>query len=174
MPFKYILPPGNLTDFLQKSDAPDAPMRRTSYCWDVQIMKKWALAAREAYGMQTSLLGLIVGAHFKSLRTWGVINHAFKQDIDWNDLRFSLARCGELWGVNGSPAVYGASTISGSGLCPYGETYLDRFPLWFQQVWGHSAFEQACALLSAGITSFAQAELLHVHLERLRGDIKGL
>ena len=174
MPFKYILPPGNLTDFLQKIDAPDAPMRRTSCFWDVQIMKQWALAAREAYGLQTSLLGLIVGAHFKSLRTWGVINHAFKQEIDWNDLRLPLARCGELWGVNGSPAVYDASCISGSGLLPYGQTYLDRFPFWFQVVWGHTAFEQACALLSAGITSFAQAELLHVHLEKLRGDIKGL
>ena len=35
VPFKYILPPGNLTDFLQTFDAPDAPMRRTSDCWDV-------------------------------------------------------------------------------------------------------------------------------------------
>ena len=50
----------------------------------------------------------------------------------------------------------------------------DRFPFWFQVVWGHTAFEQACALLSAGITDFAQAELLHEHLEKLRGDIKGL
>ena len=132
MPFKYTLPPDNLTAFLQKSDALDAPMRRTSYCWDVQIMKKWALAARESYGIETSLLGLIVGAHFKSVRTWGVINHAFKQDIDWNDLRFSLARCGELWGVNGSPAVYDASCISGSGLLPYGQTYLDRFSFGFR------------------------------------------
>ena len=130
--FKYILPPGNLTDFLQKSDALDAPMRRTSCCWGVQIMKQWALAAREAYGLQTSLLGLIVGAHFKSLRTWGVINHAFKKEIDWDDLRFSLARCGELWGVNGSPAVYDASCISGSGLLPYGQTYSDRFPFGFR------------------------------------------
>ena len=123
MPFKYILPPRNLADFLQKSDALDAPMRRTSYCWDVQIMKKWALAAREAYGMQTSLLGLIVGAHFKSLRTWGVINQAFQQEIDWNDLRLPLARCGELWGVNGSLAVYSGSNMSGSGLLLYGDTY---------------------------------------------------
>ena len=92
MPFKNILLPGNLIDFLQKSDALDAPMRRTSCCWDVQIMKQWALAAREAYGLQTSLLVLIVGAHFKSLRTWGVIDHAFKTEIDWDDLRLSLAR----------------------------------------------------------------------------------
>ena len=83
MPFKYTLPPVNLSAFLKNSDAPDAPMRRTSYCWDVQIMKKWAVAAREAYGMRTTLLGLIVGAHFKSLRTWGVINQAFRQEIDW-------------------------------------------------------------------------------------------
>ena len=124
--------------------------------------------------MQTSLLGLIVGAHFKSLRTWGVINHAFKQEIDWSDIKLSLARCGELWGVNGSLAVYSGSSMSVSGLLPYGDTYLDRFTFWFQQVWGHSAFQQACALLSAGITSFAQAELLHVHLEKLRGDMKVL
>ena len=67
MPFKYILPRKNLTDFLQTFDATDAPMRRTSDCWDVQIMQKWAVAAREAYGMRPALLGLIVGAHFKSL-----------------------------------------------------------------------------------------------------------
>ena len=97
MPFKYTLPPVNLTAFLQKSDAPDAPMRRTSYCWDVQTMKKWALAAREAYGIETSLLGLIVGAHFKSLRTWGVINHAFKQDLIGTTLGLpwhAAANCG--------------------------------------------------------------------------------
>ena len=173
-PFTYILPQKNLTDFLQTFDATAAPMRRTSDCWDVQIMQRWAVAAKKAYGMRTALLGMIVGAHFKSLRTWDAINKAFRQDIDWNDLRLGLARCGELWGVKGSPAVYSGSNMTGSGLMPFGENYLDRFPFWFQQVSIHSAFAQACALLEAGITSFALAELLELNLQKMRRDIKGL
>ena len=121
-----------------------------------------------------ALLGLIVGAHFKSLRTWGVINQAFRKEIDWNDFRLSLSRCGELWGVKGSLAVYSGSNMSGSGLLPFGDTYLDRFAFWFQQVSVHSAFERACALLEAGITSFAEAELLDQNLQKLRQNIKGL
>ena len=174
MPFKYLLPRGNLNSFLKKFDASGSPFRRTSDCGDVQIMQKWAVAARDAYGMRKALLGLIVGAHFKSLRTWGVINKAFRQEIDWNDLRLGLARCGELWGVKGSPAVYSGSNMTGSGLLPFGDNYLDRFTFWFKQVSIHPAFEQACALLEAGITSFAFAELLDLNLQKLRRDIKGL
>ena len=124
MPFKYPLPRCNRISFLKKFDAPDSPMRRTSDCWDVQIMQQWAVAARDAYGMRTALLGLIVGAHFKSLRTWGVINQSFRKEIDWVEFRLSLARCGELWGVKGSLAVYSGSNMSGSGLLLFGDTYI--------------------------------------------------
>jgi len=149
-------------------------MRRSTDCWDLEIMRQWGVAARHAYGTQTTLLGLIVGAHFKSVRTWGVINQAFKKHIDWLEFRFLLARCGELWGKKGSPALYSGSNMSGSGLLPVGETYLDRFPFWFRQVSAHPAFERACGVLDAGITNFRGAELLEQNLQELRRHVKGL
>ena len=114
------------------------------------------------------MLGLIVAVKFKSVRTWGVINTTFKQHIDWVQLRLLLARCGVLWGKNGSHAIYSASNMSGSGLPPYGDTYLDRYPYWFKQVFNHSAFERACGLLEAGIKSFKEAEQLEHQLRELR------
>ena len=106
------------------------------------------------------MMGLIVVAHFKSIRTWGVINSAFKQQIDWVQLRVLLERCGVLWGKNGSHAVYSGANVSGSGLPAYGATYLDRFPHWFEQVFNSTAFDHACGLLEAGIQNFQQAQQL--------------
>jgi len=137
-------------------------------------MKGWALAARLAYGMQTALVGLIAAAHFKSIRTWGVIHAAFQEGIDWILLRQLLARCGDLWGKNGSLALYGSGNMSGSGLPAAGETYLDRFAHWFMQVLEHAAFQKACALLEAGIKSFEAAEKLERSLQDLRQAFKGL
>ena len=120
------------------------------------------------------MIGLIVAAHFKSVRTWGVINTTCNQQIDWVQLRLLLARCGVLWGKNGSHAIYSASNMSGSGLPPYGDTYLDRYPYWFMQVLIHSAFERACGLLEAGIKSFKEAEQLERSLQDLRQASKVL
>ena len=64
--------------------------------------------------------------------------------------------------------------MSGSGLLPFGETYVDRFPFWFMQVSAHPAFERACGLLDAGITNFEGAGLVDDDLQELRGDSKGL
>ena len=75
---------------------------------------------------------------------------------------------GDLWGVKGSLALYGASTMSGSGLLPYGETSLDRFAFWFRQAPGHAAFQRACGLLEAGINSFQAAKKLGDSLQDLR------
>ena len=105
-PLTFIFPRCNLYSFLQEFDAAGSAMRRSSDCVDVQIMRQWAVAAQQSYGMRTAMMGLIVATHFKSVRTWGVINTTFKQHIDWVQLRLLLARCGVLWGKNGSHAIH--------------------------------------------------------------------
>ena len=127
-PFRFVLPRCNLYSFLQDFDAPGSAMRRSTDCWDVQIMRQWAVAARQSYSMGTALMGLIGAAHFKSVRTWGVINTTIKQHIDWVQLRVLLARCGVLWGKNGSHAVYSASNMSGSGPPPACRTTRSSIP----------------------------------------------
>ena len=64
--------------------------------------------------------------------------------------------------------------MSGSGLLPFGETYVDRFPFWLMQVSAHPAFERAYGLLDAGVTNFEGAGLVDDNLQELRGDFKGL
>ena len=73
--------------------------------------------------MRTAFVGLIAAAHFKIVRTWGVINTAFKEQIDSIQVRLILARCGYVWGKNGSLAIYGSGNMSGSGLPPHDTTY---------------------------------------------------
>ena len=70
-PYKYPLSRARFACFLKRFDAPDASMRYTSDAWDLQIVKNWDQAARKAYGVKTAMMGLIVLAHFKSIRTWG-------------------------------------------------------------------------------------------------------
>ena len=77
LPLTAELPREKLESFLEAFDAGGPDMRRSSDCWDVEVMRRWATATEAACGMKTALLGLIVAAHFKSLRTWGVINSAF-------------------------------------------------------------------------------------------------
>ena len=90
--------------------------------------------------MRTTLLGLIAAAHFNSVRTFGVLNQAFQHEAGWANFTLLLERCGALWGVRGSTALYGATNMSGSGLPPHGEINLERFPFWFREVWHNSAF----------------------------------
>ena len=105
--------------FLVEFDTPGSPLRRASDCWDVEVIRQLAVVANHAYGMRTTLLGLIVVAHFKSVRTWGVFNQAFKHQVNWANFKLRLERCGALRGVKGIPALYGASNMSGSGLPAY-------------------------------------------------------
>ena len=105
-PLTATLPKPELEEFLAEFDARHHRIRRGKDCWDVELVRRWAVAAREAYGMRTALMGLIVVAHFKSLRTWGVINSAFKEVIDWEEVRELLACCGRLWGKKKRYAVY--------------------------------------------------------------------
>ena len=64
--------------------------------------------------------------------------------------------------------------MSGSGLPPHGETYLEKFPFWFSQLPNHTAFHRACGLLEAGINSFQAAEKLEESLQDIRQTFKGL
>lgn len=63
----------------------------------------------------------------KHVRTWGVINSVFMQEIGGVEFRLLLARCGDIWGMDGSPAIYSASIMSDSCILPHGDTYLDIF-----------------------------------------------
>ena len=101
-------------------------------------------SSQASFGMPTTLLGLLAAAHFNSVRTWGVFNQAFRHQVDFANFKLLLERCGALWGVRGSAALYGATNMSGSGLPPHGETYLARFPFWFKEVWHNSTFARAC------------------------------
>ena len=78
----WILTDDELQIFLTEFDSPGAPLRRTTECWDVEVIRQWALAAKHAFGMRTTVLGLIVAAHFNSLRTGGVLHQAFKHRVD--------------------------------------------------------------------------------------------
>ena len=64
--------------------------------------------------------------------------------------------------------------MSGSGLPPHGGTYLQRIPFWFCQLLHHSAFNRACGLLEAGISSFQAAEELEESLQDIRQTFEGL
>ena len=137
-------------------------------------MKQWAWAAHAEYGMRTALLGLIIAAHFNSLRTWGVLSQAFGHQVDWEAATLLLEKCGTLWGQNGHLALYGATNMSGCGLLPHGETYVQRFAYWFKQIPDHCGFQRASDILERGIHSFAEAQQLDTSLRELRGAIKGL
>ena len=91
MPLKFPLPRCNLISFLKKFDAPDSPMRRTTDCWDVQIMQQWAVAARDAYGMRTALSR----ASTLSVTTEGSHKPATLQSLPGAD----RLRPDELWGL---------------------------------------------------------------------------
>ena len=64
--------------------------------------------------------------------------------------------------------------MSGSGLPPHGETYLERFPFWFREVWHNSAFARARGYLEDGINSFEAAAKLEESLQDIRKTFKGL
>ena len=123
-------------------------------------MREWALAAKETYGMRIALLGLIVAAHFNSLRTWGVVSQAFGHHVNWAAVTVLLRKCGTLWGNTGSLALYGSANMSGSGLLPHGDTYVQRFSYWFKKIPDHGSFQRASDILEAGIRSFEAAEML--------------
>ena len=112
-------------------------------------------------------MGFIVAAHFQCLRTWGVIHRAFREEIDWVQLRKLLELCGTLWGSKKIYALYNTTNKPGCGLPPHGETYLDRFTFWFQEVWKHEALHQASHLLSSSVATFAAAKELEVALTKL-------
>ena len=78
VPTQWSLKRGELDSFLQDFDAPGCPLRRTSDCWDVAVIRLWAIAAKHAFGMRTTLLGPIVAAHSNSVRTFGVLNQPFQ------------------------------------------------------------------------------------------------
>ena len=96
-------------------------MRRATECWDVEVVREWALAAKETYGMRIALLGLIVAAHFNSLRTWGVVSQAFGHHVNLPAVTLLMRKCGTLWGKAGSLALYGSANMSGSGHLPHGD-----------------------------------------------------
>ena len=159
--------------FMYKVDG----IRTVSDAHDVQIVKAWALAARRSYGIRTAVLGLTVIAHFKSIRTWGAINHCFRREIDWQELKRSLIRCGELWGKltakNPNYALYSGTCMSGSGLSPFGATYHDRFLHHFQFVLQSNSFHKVCKWLTEGIDSFARTESLVTSINVLRKETPG-
>ena len=64
--------------------------------------------------------------------------------------------------------------MSGSGLPPHGETYLERFPFWFREVWHNSAIARACGFAEDGINSFEAAAKLEESLQDIRQTFKGL
>ena len=64
--------------------------------------------------------------------------------------------------------------MSGSGLPPHGDTYLERFPFWSRQTHDHTAFRRVCGLLEAGIHSFEAAEKMEESLQEIRQSFKGL
>ena len=153
-------------------------IRTTTDCFDVQIMKAWAIAARCSYGIRTSVLGLIVGAHFKSIRTWGAINHSFRIEIDWLEFKNSLIKCGHLWGnltaANKQYALYSGTCMSGKGLSPCGRNYHDRFVRHFQFVLQSNSFDKVCKLLVKGIDSFEKTHVLLATISVLRKEVSGL
>ena len=152
-------------------------IRTVTDCHDVQIVKAWGLAARRSYGLRTAVFGLSVIAHFKSIRTWGMINHCFRRQIDWRELKRSLIRCGHVWGnltvKNPNHALYSGTCMSGSGLAPVGETYHDRFPHHFQLVLQSNSFDKVCKLLAEGIDSFEKFDSLAVSMQDFRKQRPG-
>ena len=64
--------------------------------------------------------------------------------------------------------------MSGSGLLPHGDTYVQRFSYWFKKIPDHGSFQRASDILEAGIHSFEAAEMLEERLQELRCAIKGL
>jgi len=79
-----------------------------------------------------------------------------------------------LWGKNGSLALYGATNMSGSGLPPHGETYLERFRFWFYQIEDLGSYQGACKILEVRVNSFPEAEKLEECLQDIRDTIKVL
>ena len=102
----------------------------------------------------------------------GAINHCFRRQIDWQELKTSLIRCGELWGnltaKKPNYALYSGTCMSGSGLAPVGKTYHDRFPHHFQLVLQSNSFDKVCKSLAEGIDSFEKFEALVVSMSDLR------
>ena len=86
-PYEFHVDKQRFDKFLSDFDRPGQTVRYTADAMDVQVMRKWALAAADEYGTSIMLLGLIVCAHFKSLRTWGMIKRAFQRAVNWDRLK---------------------------------------------------------------------------------------
>ena len=174
LPYKFPVAEAKLARFIQRFDDVHGKVRYTSDCWDVQIAKHWAAAARTSYGIRVAMIGLIVIAHFKSIRTWGAINGAFKKQVDWCQLKACLVKCGELWGGVTSHAIYSGSNMSGSGMPAHGKTFHDKFPHFFRLVKESEPFNNACDIVTKGVDDFSTAKKLDTELQRVRKLVPGL
>ena len=155
-------------------------VRYQSDCIDVQVVRLWALRVSMSHGLDIALLGLIVMAHFNSIRTFAVVQESLlvHGGVDWQAFLVALRRCGELWGdlthLKPNHAIYSPNCMSGSGLPPVGETYLERFPAHFQTLRASLSFKNTVAVLRAGVDGPAAAAELRSQMEKLRKVVPGM
>ena len=153
-------------------------VRFLSDYWDMQVVSRWALKTREQYGLPSALLGLVVAAHFNSVRTFGMVQGALLETVDWPKFRVGLQRAGELWGHPHAKkptwAVYSSDCMSGSGLPAVDGHYLDRFPMHFERVLSSTAFQGMLQVVDGGVRDADQADKLRAQAMALRKVVSGL
>ena len=115
-------------------------------------------------------------AHFNRLRTFGMTQAAFTADVNWEIFRACLKRCSELWGQPAKRkfALYSPNCMSGSGLPAVGEDYWDRFPYHFRIMMESTCFQQACAIIDAGVSTTESAQELRSELRSMRRVVPGM
>jgi hypothetical protein len=145
---------------------------------DVQVVSKWAAQARKSHGLECAMLGLAVAAHFNYFRTFGMVQVAIRDAVDWDLFRTQLHQCGLLWGdlTRKRPArgIYSPDCMPGSGLSPMGTDYYDRFVVHFGSLRQSAEFAAVCALVESGIQTNEQADKLRKESQRMRKVVPGM
>ena len=120
-PYKHPIKKNKLQGFVHHLDnwgKQPGEVRYTSDCIDVDIVCRWARASLRDFGERSTLLGLVIIAHFNSVRTWGCVNHAVRKIVDWQALTKGFKNCTKLFGNKKRKkpiyALYSASCMSGT------------------------------------------------------------
>jgi len=162
---------------LQHLDSPDLTLRYHSDHVDVEVVKQWALRRQKTDGLEPALLGVVVMAHFNCVRTFGMVERAFRAEVDWRAFLDGLRLCGHKWGAPEKKkwAIYSPNCMSGSGMpAPEGKEYLERFPIHFAVLRSSKPFARTVEIIQRGIATEEQAAALVAETQQMRQVVKGM